>query len=189
MALILKLSMIHRGNFPSHTMNFGRLSTNIPGKRTTSLGKGNFVRSLSKRPEFQDIMCMDTEDEYFGNSDLSLSNHHNWNGEVDPLPECESETIFSYSSEEEPESSKNLEFLESLMPKEEIQVKSFLQENPSFDGRGVIIAILGSGFLFKGDLICRKLKYCCFFFRFWSRSWGIRATIHHRGQAENFGHS
>jgi hypothetical protein len=48
----------------------------------------------------------------------------------------------------------------ALQPKRETGAISFLSKNPSFDGRGIIIAIFDSGFF------CSKvgLQICLFFF-------------------------
>lgn len=43
-------------------------------------------------------------------------------------------------------------FLASLMPKKEIAADRFIEANPEFDGRGVLIAIFGTVFYFCSSI-------------------------------------
>lgn len=47
-------------------------------------------------------------------------------------------------------------FLASLMPKKEIAADRFIESNPSFDGRGVVIAIFGMSFNYSFVWLKRK---------------------------------
>jgi hypothetical protein len=51
------------------------------------------------------------------------------------------------------------EFLASLMPKKEIRADRFLEKNPNFDGRGVLIAIFGAGLFLPFSLLCSISSY------------------------------